>query len=323
MGVRVLILIALVLPRLAYAEVDVDIVVAGRDSVITDATRAAGASWLTTRGFKVTKSLPPAGATTLSDCLLVPDMKCARGVVEARGMGGGVIAVLTQAYGNGAHRSIQLSVYWISKGSDVVSVQKMCDSCSDQALPVTVTALMADVSKLVPTMRGRIKITTSPSGVLALVDGAPIGTTPVDHEVAPGVHEIAMTRNGETIATSHVAVSPGATAEVDIPIPALPVVVVAPKSEPVVIHHSKAVPATVLVLGGAAIATGLVLYKVGGPTGDSFYYTNLRTPGIGIAAGGGALAILGAIWLVKSGRSGGPTVSVSAGSAVAGWTRSF
>ncbi len=321
MGVRVLLLIALILPRLAHAEVGVDIVVAGQDSVITDATRAAVASWLTTRGFRVTKSLPASGATTLSDCLLVPDMKCARGVVEARGMGSAVLAVLTQAYGNGARRSIQLSVYWISKGTDVVSVQKMCDSCSDQALPITVSALMADISKLVPATRGRIKITTSPSGVLALVDGAPIGTTPVDHEVAAGVHEIAMTRNGETIATSHVAVAPGATAEVDIPLPALPVVA-GPRLEPIA-HHSKALPATVLVLGGAAIATGLVFYKIGGPTGDSFYYTNLRTPGIGIAAGGGALAIIGAIWLAKSGHSGGPTVSVSPGSAIAGWTRSF
>jgi len=322
MGLRLLLILALALPRFAYAEVAVDVVVAGQDTVITDATRAAVVSWLTTRGFKVTKSLPAAGATTLSDCLLVPDMKCARGVVEARGMGSGVVAVLTQAYGNGAHRSVQLSVYWISKGSDVVSVQKMCDSCSDQALPVTVTVLMADLSKLVPATRGRIKITTSPSGVLALVDGNAVGTTPLDYEVAPGVHDIAISRNGETIATSHVGVAPGTTAEVDIPLPAVPVAP-PPKLVPVVVHHSKALPATVIGVGVAAIATGLVFYKIGGPTGDSFYYTNLRSPGIGIAAGGGALAIIGAIWLAKSGHSGGPTVSVSAGSAIAGWTRSF
>jgi hypothetical protein len=65
------------------------------------------------------------------------------------------------------------------------------------------------------------------------------------------------------------------------------------------------------------------MYVKGGPTGDSFYYRNFRTPGIGVMAGGGACAILGTILMLRGGTTQTPVVAIARDGVFAGWARSF
>ena len=65
------------------------------------------------------------------------------------------------------------------------------------------------------------------------------------------------------------------------------------------------------------------MYVEGGPTGKSFYYRDYRTPGIGVAAGGGVLAVVGTILLFRAGSTEVPVVAVTHESALVGWAGRF
>jgi hypothetical protein len=248
--------------------------------------------------------------------MAMADMACARGVIEKRSGSTIVVVIVAQASGSKTRREVQLSAYWITKKHDVVSLQRMCNHCKDDALPKTVDELMSDLSKLVPAMTAKVEISSTPPGLLALVDGQAAGMTPIEHEVTPGPHEVALARNGKILEKRSVTIGAGDSTRVSF---------VAPIEKPqlVVIHHSRTLPAIMLGLGVAAGAAGSVMIVKGGPTGESMYYRNYRTPGIGIAAGGGALALAGVILLLRGDSKEMPVATVTRDGAVVGWARSF
>ena len=292
------------------------------DPSINGATQTGVTAWLTGHAFQMSPSpLSADGTLTLSNCLALTDMNCARGVVEARASVTSLVAIVTQVATVRGHRTIQLSAYWIAKARDVVSVQRTCDACTDALLAQTIGALMADLARLTPAMHGHVKVTSTPPGVLVAIDDITAGITPFVHEVTAGPHDVTLTRDGAVLAKRHVAVAPGTTADLDVPVAAA--AAKQPAVDAIPQHRSRAVPATMLVLGVAAIATGAVMYAIGGPTGDHKTYLDLRTPGIGVGAGGGALALLGVILLLHGGSSTTPTVAIGPGGAVAGFSRSF
>jgi hypothetical protein len=90
----------------------------------------------------------------------------------------------------------------------------------------------------------------------------------------------------------------------------------------VVEQSSRAVPVTVLGIGIAAIAAGAVLYVEGKPTGANFTYHDTRPAGIATGAGGGLLAIIGTVWLLRH-HSSAPEVAITSGGAMVGWAGSF
>jgi len=315
---RTLVLVmVLALPRLARADssIGVDVVVSG-DPAINAATQAAVTSWLAKRSFELAPlALSADGVTTLTNCLLVTELKCARAVVEKRASSAHVVAVLTMISGSGPHRTIQFSAFWISKARDVVSVQRTCEGCSDARLPPTIDALMSDLAQLAPATRGKVKIATDPPGVTVSIDDSAVGVTPVEHEVPSGPHDISLSRDGVVLGTRHVDVAPGATAALDLHV-----------TSGVIVHHrSRVVPGAILAVGLAAIGGGIAMYELGGPSGKSYDYRDLRTPGIGVAAGGGALAVLGAVLLARGGTTTAarPTIALVPGGATVGWARSF
>ena len=60
--------------------------------------------WLDTHKLAIAKSpLPKDGLNTLLNCLVISDIGCARGVVDARAKVGNIIAVTGQVTGHG-HR---------------------------------------------------------------------------------------------------------------------------------------------------------------------------------------------------------------------------
>lgn len=302
------------------ASADVTVVVSGQKAAAA-ATEPVLTAWLTSHDFTVKPGgMPRDGASALDVCLLAGDLTCARGVVDARATAENVIAVVTSTSGPKAHPTIQLASYWIRKGHDGVSMQRTCDDCSNDKLPATIDALMVELAQLTPDMRGRVKVISTPPGVLAYVDDAVVGVTPVEREVAAGPHEVRLDRDNVVLAKRHVDVAPTETVEAEIAVAPVPV---AAQPRVIIEHRSRAVPAALLIVGGAAIAAGAVMYVKGGPTGDSFYYRNFRTPGIGVMAGGGACAILGTILMLRGGTTQTPVVAIARDGVFAGWARSF
>jgi hypothetical protein len=256
--------------------------------------------------------------TTLTNCLVISDMACARGVVEARATVDNIIAVTGQVTGKRETRSVQLAAYWISKQHEVVSVQRTCDTCSDTVLATTLDAMVDDLATHAPTMNGRIHVTTVPAGLAVAVDNDKPVTTPLDREISFGSHVVAVMRDGHIVASKKVEVAP--TASVDVPI------TVPDETEIKIVEErgSRTVPLVVITVGVAASVTGIVLYATGGPTGESYTYRNLRPAGIATGISGVAAAAIGVVWLMRGGKpTSKPEVSLTSTTATVGWARSF
>jgi hypothetical protein len=304
----------------AAADPSVGVVVTGNDKLRAALETEVGA-WLKTRKFGVAnEALDKDGVLTLANCISISDMACARGVVEARAKSDNIVVIAMQASGAGPkkQKDLQLSAYWIAKAHDVVSLQRMCNKCSDDSLLSTIEALMGDLAKLVPAMTGKVRITSTPSGILAMIDNSPVGVTPVEPDVTPGPHHVALTRNGKVVEQKDVTVTAGESVEVDL-VP--PKEALAPPV--VIVRRSRAVPLTMIGVGGAAIVTGIVFIAIGGPSGDTFYYSDYRTPGYGITAVGVGVAAVGAYLYLRGGTKSTPTASVAPGQATVGWAGRF
>ena len=82
-------------------------------------------------------------------------------------------------------------------------------------------------------------------------------------------------------------------------------------------------------LGGAALAAGIALYVTSEEDdGSKLYYRDTKALGIGVAAGGVAIASLGVwLWLRARGAdeqpASSPSVSITSDAGVIGWTGAF
>jgi hypothetical protein len=306
----------------AAADPSVGVVITG-DDAIHSTGQVEIETWLGRHNFSILVSaLDKDGVLTLSNCLAIADLACARGVVEKRSRAESIVVIVAQASGSKRRRDIQLSAYWITKNHDVVSLQKMCNHCTKEALPENLDALMVDLSKLFPAMTGKLKVSSTPPGLLVTMDGDALGVTPLDKEVPPGDHKLAITRDGKVLDQKDVTVTAGETATVEVHAPA-EVAPPPPPPEVVVVRKSRAVPTIITAVGVAGIATGAVMIALGGPTGASAYYMNYRTPGYFVAGGGAAVAIVGAILFLHGGSSSTPTAALTPGGATVGWAGRF
>ena len=311
----------------AAADTKVGVVVSGDDAVRKHTDHVVSA-WLKEHTLTVASApLNKDGINTLVNCLVVSDMSCARMVVEARANATNVVGFVENVAGK-RERTIQISAYWISKKHDVVSLQRTCGHCTDAVLSEAIEAMMGDLARMAPTLSGRVRIVSDPPGLKASLDNQPIGVTPIVHEAAFGSHSISISRNGRVVGEKTVDVIPDTTVDATVTVQADPVVVVTqPAPSPHAIEPapqpSRAVPAVLIGTGVAAIATGSVLYAIGGPTGDNYMYRDLRTPGMGVAIGGAAVAIIGAIWFWRAGASSGPDVAMTSTGASVGWAGTF
>ena len=324
--VRVLpaLLIVLALGATAVADTKVGVVVSSDEAVRKQTDRVVS-SWLTQHTLAIaTAPLNKDGVNTLVNCLVLSDMNCARTVVEARANATNVVGFIEVVAGK-HERTIQISAYWISKRHDVVSVQRTCGHCSDAVLTEALEAMMGDLARLAPTMSGRVRVISDPPGLNATLDNQPIGVTPVVHDATFGSHTVALSKSGgHVLAERTIEVVPETTVDATVTVQPDPVVVVAAQPRPVEVESrpSRVLPVVLIGTGVAGIVTGSVLYATGGPTGKAYTYRDTKPPGIGIAIGGAAFAIVGAILFLRTGGSG-PDVAMSSTGASVGWAGTF
>lgn len=88
---------------------------------------------------------------------------------------------------------------------------------------------------------------------------------------------------------------------------------------------SRALPISVLAVGGAALVAGVVMIAAGGPPNNATQktYTDFRTPGLVIGAAGLAAAGVGVYLLVRPHATSAPVAAVVHDGAVVGWTGRF
>lgn len=273
----------------------------------------------------VTTPMPSDAVKTLENCFVIDDPKCARAIVDARVAGDSLIAIRVELASK-KEKEIRLTIDWFVKGHSPVTARRTCDDCTESVLRTTIDAMLTDLAKQSPGFMGRIKAVSDPAGLAVLLDNQTIGVTPIERDVPVGAHKARLVKDGRMGEEKTINVEPGAIAEIKLlpPPPAaesngepLPV---GPREKP-----SRALPIALIITGALAMGAATVMYFEGWkPTGDNEFFTEYRTPGYGVGAGGAVLVIVGVTWIVATRQSSAPTVGmVPGGGATVGWTGRF
>ncbi len=304
-------LIALVLLcGIARADAPTGLVVVG-DANVKDSLYAALDDWLTHHGRTVQPDpLTHDGVLTLTNCVNLQDLACARKVVEARAKTDGVVFAQV---GSTTEQTVTVQVFWLVKGHEAVAERRACEECSADALKGTVDAIMKVLSPSVGST-GRIKVNSKPQGATVVLDHEVIGVAPIERDVTAGAHEVVLMQGTHEIGRRSVTVHATEDAEVTI----------ATHAPVDVATHSRVPGAIVLGLGIAGVAAGSFLYFRTSDDGTQRYYYDTKPAGIGIGIGGLAAVGLGLVWLHYSRTAdSAPTVAIGAGGGMIGWARAF
>src|SRR3954454_436172 len=132
---------------------------------------------------------------TIANCFLIDDLKCARGVVEARSKADAVVFGRIEAAG----KDLTFTTYWVMKGHDVISERRVCEACTDDdwrsLLDGMVTRLTTSEVET-----GKLHLESQPSGLMVLIDHVQVGATPFDSELPVGKHTISLSHAGVIVA---------------------------------------------------------------------------------------------------------------------------
>jgi hypothetical protein len=242
--------------------------------------------------------------TTIGNCFVIDDLKCARGVVEARSKADSVVFVRIDTAG----KDVTLATYWFVKGHEVISERRVCEQCKGEAWRELADTMMATLAaSQIDT--GRLHLESRPSGLIVMIDNAEVGATPYDKELPVGKHAIALTHEGVIVAKKDVDIKDGKTKRLII-------------ETDVGVHHSRIGPAVLLGSGIALIGGGGIALYYGLQNGK-YEYPSATPIGIGLLAAGAGATIGGAILLSQTGHSSTPVASVSHDSAYVGWVTRF
>lgn len=275
-------------------------------------------AWLRGHGHTIAPPLTIEATSTLLNCMVMDDQGCARGVVDAQAKGESVL--YAQAIKSRASNATVLNVYWFPKGKEPIGMRRACEECSPDLMRSTVDEMLAMILGASKLERGRISLHSRPEGMTVLLDNENIGVTPLEREVPAGEHKIVLMRRGRQVGERTLNVHADVTAEITIPV-TIPEDVDTREAAP-----SRLVPGLVLGVGGIAVATGVVLYlKSETDDGTQPTYRDTRPLGIGVAAGGVALAATGAWLWVRAGRSpdSAPVATIHSHGGIVGWSRAF
>lgn len=318
-------LVALVLTsRLAAASPGIGVVVAG-EPTLQGKVRAQAGVWIQSHGYAlVARPMSADSAKTLSNCFVIEDTSCARGVFEKQAQAEYLLFLRVELT-PGKQRDVDLTGYWFTKDRDAVAGKRACKPCGNAALNQNVSELLTSLFASTGLSKARVRIGTPP-GLVVMLDGANIGLTPLEVDVPPGTHAVALVRDGKEVGSTSVEVKAGDITDVVVPIKS-----VAPPPPPPpppayeVEHHSSIVSKLLVVTGAGAIAVGGVFVYYGHKNGpnDPLIYPDANAQGIVIASVGGAALITGLVLLWRGSSTNGPTASISSGGTMIGWAGRF
>jgi hypothetical protein len=314
--------VALVLTsRLAAASPGIGVVVAG-EPTLQGKVRAQAGVWIQRHGYAlVSRPLSADSTKTLSNCFVIEDTSCARGVFEKQAQAE-YLLFLRVELAPGKQRDVDLTGYWFIKDRDVVADKRACKPCGNAALNQNVTELLTSLFASTGLSKARVRIGTPP-GLVVMLDGANIGLTPLEEDVPPGTHTVALERDGKEVGSSSVDVKAGDVTDVVVPIRSGEPPPPPPPRE--IEHHASLASKLLIATGAGAIAVGSVFVYYGHRNGpnDPLIYPDANAQGIVIASLGGAALITGLVLVWRDSSTNGPTASISSSGTMIGWAGRF
>jgi PEGA domain len=303
----------------AHADDDVVGVVVIGDSSLQPRVTAYLEHWLETRHHSVLASpLSTDAVNTITNCLVLDDQKCARGVVDARSKSEAVLFARAEI---SKDKSIVINAYWFAKGHESIGERRVCEHCIGENWHSAADQMM-DALTAQTFGKGHLHVESDPTGMIVLFDNVEIGLTPLDRDVPAGHHRVDLTHDGHHVGKRMVQVDANDTTDVLIKTKPEPV-----EAEPGGSSNgSRLVPAIVLGSGIFALGVGGVLLYYGGLGGDQQKYTYPdSTPiGIGVMAAGLGATIIGGVLFYQAGKhNSAPVASVSHDGAYVGWITRF
>jgi hypothetical protein len=268
--------------------------------------------WLEKHDHRVVpQAMSPDAINTVSNCLLVDDPKCARGVVELRAKSDAVLFARAEI---SKDKSFVLNAYWFAKGHEAIAERRACEHCTeDEWHGVADQVLDALTAQLVKT--GHLHVESEPAGLIVFFDNEQVGFTPLDRDVPVGHHRVDLMRDGHHVGKRNVEIDANDTTEVHIKAKT-------ESSE----GGSYTVPGIVLGSGIVALGAGSILLYYGslGGASQKFVYPDSTPIGIGALAAGVGATIIGSVLFVQAGqKQSTPVVSMTHDSAYVGWSTRF
>jgi tetratricopeptide (TPR) repeat protein len=197
-----------------------------------------------------------------------------------------------------------------SKTGQVSTLSERC-SVADDVVETSPAAPMG--------ARGRLKLSSTPEGLLVMIDGVKIGATPTEHEVATGAHMVSLVHRGQLVGEQKVEVGANAVVEVSIPVRLTSL-----QSDRTA-GGRRLAPVLLWVGGGIALAGSGVAFYYGqkGWPEDNYSYRGANETGFALAGAGLAAVGIGTwLWLRGSSESA-PIATVDRSGAYLGWNGSF
>ncbi len=313
---RLALLVLLWMTSPAWAGGDVGVVVVG-EATMQPQMAAQLEQWLRQHGHQLAPApMPPDAINTLIDCFVIEDESCARKVVEKRSKTQAVVfaRVDLKVSDDKPERTVTLTAYWFEKNRDAIAERRYCERCTDVTLRSTADELMAALTVNLSKDAGTLKLTSTPSGARVLVDGTPVGVTPLEYDVKTGKHEVTVQHEGSRDDTRDIDVHRGETTQVDVFLKSY--------------ASTNFFPVVLLGAGGALLATGLVLFAmdedVPKPVGEQKeFYRDTGPLGVGLAISGLVVGGVGGYLLFKTKRSSTPVAAITPGGATLGWAGRF
>src|SRR5262245_12877020 len=336
---RISVCVLMVVGQLAYAhaETSVGLVVVGEPTKqSTVSSHLSG--WLREHGYAVVASpFDPEATTTFTNCFVIEDMPCARGVFEKRAHAGSVIYARVDLQ---TKSELALTIYWFVKDHDATAEKNDCKKCDDNALRKAIDGSLRALVKSSGLGKGRLILNSKPDGVIVMLDGVRVGVTPIERDLEPGPHNVVLQQGGQTVGTKAITIERDATAEIVIPVvipkDAAPKPITIGRTKVVVVEKpqppSRVLPGLMMFVGlGVAAGGGVSIYygQKKGPD-EPWLYPKATRNGEILCGAGGAVFIAGTIWFIA--RSGSPeekppanmpTASVGKSGVTLGWTGRF
>jgi hypothetical protein len=210
--------------------------------------------------------------------------------------------------------------------------QRFCEHCADDGLGEAAADLARQVLREIAVQGGRtvVVIRSHPESAEIILDGERIGATNASFNTFPGKHVVVIEKPGYHSETREFVAEEGKTARVSVTLRGSDQDGSGGGSPGDTDggSPSRLVPALVLGVGLAAIAGGVALQatKDGPAPSDDQPRRLYSAPGIGLMAGGAAVAGLGVfLWLraTSADATSAPTVSIAPDGASFGWAGRF
>jgi PEGA domain len=269
--------------------------------------------WLRSHGYHLAaESMPAEAMTAFANCLVIDDQTCARGVATARSSASTIVYARVDTTDKEAH-DLAFTMYWFPRGRVAIQQHRACPHCTETDWHDAIDDVLGALVRASGTPTGHLKLDSSPRGLEALLDGEPIGTTPVERDVAAGSHRVSAVHDGHR-SSRKIAITPDDTTEVTVDA----------NVEDVVERPSRVLPVSLLGTGIAALITGSIFLYYGSLTGSNqkYVYTESTPVGVGFLVVGIGATLGGSVLLWQSTRSG-PVASLTPGGGYVGWLTRF